>query len=86
MTYQPITLATAAAGLRVFAGLDIRDLPAGAFHYEPFRCHRCHDLGWVSDWANWSPTWLWQRYRPVPRKACPDCTDTGFRKRHEGAE
>ena len=65
------TLATVAAGLKVFAEYDIRNAPARPF--EPFRCHRCLDLGWVSDWANWKAGWLWQRVEPVPRKACPDC-------------
>lgn len=75
MTYKPITLAMAAVGLRAFAEIDIRDLPPSTWRYEPFRCHRCLDLGWVSDWANWRPAWLWQRYRPVPQIPCPDCTD-----------
>jgi hypothetical protein len=65
-------LAVAAAGLRAFAELDIRDLPPKPI--EPFRCNRCHDLGWVSDWANWPVGWAWQRVQPVPRKPCPDCT------------
>lgn len=39
----------------------------------PFRCRRCLDLGWVSDWANWPVGWAWQRVEPVPRIPCPTC-------------
>jgi len=67
-----VTLEQAAVGLRVLATLDIRDLPPLPLP-EPFRCHRCHDRGWVSDWANWPVGWAWQRVEPVPRKPCPDC-------------
>lgn len=67
------TLAVAAAGLRVFAELDIRDLPPREHRHEPSRCHRCNDLKTVPDWANWQPARPWQRYRPVPRIPCPDC-------------
>jgi hypothetical protein len=71
-TLEPITLATLASGLRAIARVDVRDLPPRSV--EPFRCLRCLDVGTVSDWANWCPAWLWQRYRPVPRIPCPDCS------------
>lgn len=56
---------------------NLDDYRAGRASLAPrpaFLCHRCHDLGWVSDWANWPVGWAWQRVEPVPRKACPDCT------------
>lgn len=72
MTNEPITFAMAAAGLQVLAKVDIRDLPPTPLP-EPFCCHRCNDLGWVSDWANWPVGWAWQRVQLVPRVPCPDC-------------
>jgi hypothetical protein len=72
-THSPITLAIAAAGLRALANFDIRTTPPSGYYYEPFRCHRCHDRGWVTDWAGHRVTWLWQRFEPYRRIPCPDC-------------
>jgi len=74
VTNEPITFAMAVAGLQAFAKVDVRTAPQSVRQYEPFHCHRCHDLGWVSDWANWAVGWAWQRVEPVPRKPCPDCS------------
>lgn len=69
----PITMAKLTAALQIIATADIRNLPPAVPHFEPFRCHRCLDTKTVPDWENWSPAWLWQRYRPVPHMPCPDC-------------
>lgn len=71
--YRPVTMAMVAAGLQAFAKGDIRNAPASTWAYEPFRCHRCNDLGWVTDWAGHRVTWLWQRSEPYARIPCPDC-------------
>lgn len=71
MTAEPITFAMAVASLQAIAKADIRNVPARL--PDPFRCHRCLDLGWVGDWAAWPIGWAWQRVQPVPRKACPEC-------------
>lgn len=70
---QPITLAMLTAGLRVFASIDIRDLPPVPLP-EPFRCPLCLDLGQVTGWAGHRTTWLWQRFEPYRRIPCPGCT------------
>jgi endogenous inhibitor of DNA gyrase (YacG/DUF329 family) len=75
MTYEPITFAMAAAGLQALAKVDIHNAPPSTWRYRPFQCHRCLDLRWVSDWANWPVGWAWQRVQPVPRVPCPDCND-----------